>query len=103
AGLLGTTLDYKAWAPEVGQSFDLLNDEIPVATEERLWVGALEELKSLYGRLDVAFDKLEGLYRRLRERGVNLEKEMSGDAGRIADAVGRFVEELDALNGRWDN
>ena len=103
AGLLGTTLDYKAWAPEVGQSFDLLNDEIPVATEERLWVRALEELKSLYGRLDVAFEKLEGLYRRLHERGANLEKEMSGDAGRIADAVGRFVEELDALNGRWDN
>ncbi len=103
AGLLGTTLDYKAWAPEPGQSFDLLKDEIPVATEERLWVGALEELKELYGRLDLAFAKLEGLYRRLRERGANLEREMNSDATRIAEAVGRFVEEIDGLNERWDN
>ena len=101
AGLLGSSFNYKAWAPEAGQSFDLLKDHLPVATEAKRWVGALEELKGLYQKLDHSFAQLEGLYKRLRSRGENLDKEVNTEAQRVADAVERLVDELDEVNERW--
>lgn len=101
AGLLGSSFNYKAWAPEAGQSFDLLKDHLPVATEAKRWVGALEELKGLYQKLDHSFAQLEGLYKRLRSRGENLDKEVNSEAQRVADAVERLVDELDEVNERW--
>ncbi|MFA7370387.1 MAG: MBL fold metallo-hydrolase [Sphaerochaetaceae bacterium] len=101
AGLLGSKLDLKAWAPTVGESYDLLLDKIPVAKEEKLWVSALEELKGLYEQLDKVFTGVQAIFNRLKVRGTELEKEPSGDAQRVLEAVSRFTQELDDINDRW--
>ena len=103
AGLLGTELDLPAWAPEVAEEFDLLAEELPVAKKEKLWFAGIEELKGALGELGRMLGNLDSIASRMQEHADQVFKDPeSKDAQRLANAILRFTEDLDALRSRWD-
>jgi hypothetical protein len=103
AGFIGSKLDLSAWAPSPNESFDLLEEELPAAKEEKLWYAGLEDLKDALNRMDEVFSGIRVVSDRMKEHGNQVFKDPSSrDAQRLANAIVRFSEELESLRGRWD-
>lgn len=104
AGLLGSKLDLSAWAPKPHESFDLLIGKLPVAKAEKLWVSGLNDLKMALSQLDTVFGGIQEVRDRLREHSDEVFHDpTSRDAQRLANAVLRFVEDMDTLRSRWNS
>ena len=103
AGLLGSSLNLAAWAPRPGESFDLLEDRLPIASEEKLWVAGIADLKQAYVQLDQVFAGVRAVANRMHSHGQEAFKDPSShNAQKLANAVLRFTEDLEALRSRWD-
>jgi metallo-beta-lactamase family protein len=103
AGLIGSELHVNAWAPEPQQQFDLLEDTFPVAQAEKLWVSGLQDLKRALQQLDSAFSGITAVSDRMKEHGQEVFSDpTSRDAQRLANAIMRFAEDIEALHGRWN-
>lgn len=103
AGLLGSRLDLSAWAPQPNESFELLEGSLPAAKAEKLWVSGLQDLKIAFTQLDEVFGGLKAVSDRMHEHGDEVFQDPSSrDAQRLANAILRFVEDLESLRTRWD-
>ncbi|MGI6433561.1 MAG: MBL fold metallo-hydrolase [Sphaerochaetaceae bacterium] len=104
AGLLGSTLNLNAWAPEYGESFDLLADVLPVAEKEKRWISGLAELKSAVKQLDASFLSLQEVSERMHQHAKEAFADPSvRDAQRLSDAMARFASEIEKLKNRWNS
>lgn len=103
AGLLGATLGLSAWAPEPGQTFDLLAGVLPVAKKEKLRFAGLNELKEALSLLQEAYENLDKVSQRLRGHAEQVFADPeSRDAQRLSVAIMRFAEDIEALRSRWN-
>jgi metallo-beta-lactamase family protein len=103
AGLLGSELHLDAWAPHTGQSFDLLEEKLPVAEKERRWIVGVERLKEALAQLSATYKGVDLVKERLEEHAQEAFKTPDAtDIERLSDAVQRFAEELESLRGRWE-
>jgi len=104
AGLLGSSLNLKAWAPAAGESFDLLTDKLPVAKDERLWAAGITDLKQAYAQLDEIFTGVQAVAERMRRHGKEAFNDpAANDPQKLANAVLQFSQDLEALRNRWDS
>ena len=103
AGLIATTINVSAWAPELNQTFDLLGGSLPVAKQSKLETAGLKELQTAYAQLDRTLASLQSVADRMRSHGSQLDRQAgTREAQRLANAVSRFAEDLDILRSRWD-
>ncbi|NCB03194.1 MAG: MBL fold metallo-hydrolase, partial [Spirochaetia bacterium] len=102
AGYLHSHLDLSAWAPKIGQSFDLLSDEFPKAEEESVWVATLEQLHHSTSELEEAIKATMSIVNRMKAHSEEAMKEEDSKASsRISGAMDRLMSEIDELNNRW--
>lgn len=103
AGFIGSKLGLSAWAPSPNESFDLLEAQLPVAQEERLWYAGLEDLKEALGRMQEVFSGVKSVSERMKDHSQQVFSDPSSrDAQRLSNAIIRFTEELESLRSRWD-
>ena len=62
---MGSVLNIAAWAPEVGQSFDLLTEKLPIATKEIEFIELSNALKIALEHLEVVLEKFGQIGQRL--------------------------------------
>lgn len=104
ASLLGSTLNLPAWAPQLGESFDLLAKTLPIAKEAVLGIAAIEELEAAYSRLSEVLEGLRAIEQRMRLHGRQLSAEAKAkEIQRLANAVNRYAEDIEELRARWDS
>ena len=103
AGFVTTTLGLPAWAPALGESFDLLADKLPASTPVALERPGDKELQEAYDSLDAVLAGIDVVVARLREHGRKLDRENKTQQSiRLADAVVRLTNDLETLRNRWD-
>jgi len=103
AGLLGSELHINAWAPEPQQEFDLLEETLPVAKAEKLWVSGLQDLKRALGQLETTLSGISTVADRMKQHGDEVFSDPSSrDAQRLANAIMRFSDDLESLQSRWN-
>jgi len=104
AGYLGSVLNIAAWAPEVGQSFDLLTEKLPIATKEIEFIELSNALKIALEHLEVVLEKFGQIGQRLIKNAKEVLKDYQNpDAKRTADALVRFSEELETIEKKWNS
>jgi metallo-beta-lactamase family protein len=104
AGYLGSVLNIAAWAPEVGQSFDLLTEKLPIATKEIEFIELSNALKIALEHLEVVLEKFGQIGQRLISNAKEVLKDYQNpDAKRTADALSRFSKELESIEKKWNS
>ena len=104
AGLLGAELNLNAWAPDATESFDLLKDVLPTAEAQKLRYAGLENLKDAIRQLETVFSGISAVADRMQQHGQEVfDDPASRDAQRLANAMMRFVEDMESLRSRWDS
>jgi metallo-beta-lactamase family protein len=104
AGYLGSVLNIAAWAPEVGQSFDLLTEKLPIATKEIEFIELSNALKIALDHLEVVLEKFGQIGQRLVKNAKEVLKDYQNPAAkRTADALVRFSEELETIEKKWNS
>lgn len=102
AGYLHSHLNLPAWAPKVGQSFDLLSDKFPKAEKESVWVTSLEQLNTSVSELEEAMASTLSIINRMKDHSkIVIEEEDSKASSRLSGAMERLMSEIDELNNRW--
>ncbi len=103
AGFVTTNLGIAAWAPEPQQSFNLLAERLPAATEHPMEKPGAQELETAYNELSTAIAGLDAIVARLRRHGEELTASNGvRDTVKLANAVSRFAEDIESLKGKWD-
>ncbi len=102
AGYLHSHLNLPAWAPRVGQSFDLLSNKFPKAEKESVWVTSLEQLNTTMEELEEAILSTYKIVNRMKDHSKKIvEEEDSKASSRLSGAMERLMSEIDELNNRW--
>ena len=104
AGFVTKNLGIAAWAPEPQESFDLLAERLPVASEHPIAKPGAQELETAYNELTAALAGLDAIVARLRRHG----EELTASDGvrntlRLAGAISRFAEDVESLQGKWNS
>ena len=103
AGFVTSKLQVPAWAPESGQSFDLLSKEYVSQVPKVIVAPGEKELHVAYGQLTSALASLDAIVQRMREHGQQLPADDDGKTAlRLSNAVLRLAADIDALRSRWD-
>jgi metallo-beta-lactamase family protein len=104
AGFVAKNLGIAAWAPEPQESFDLLAERLPVASEHPIEKPGAQELETAYNELTAALAGLDAIVARLRRHG----EELTASDGvrntlRLANAISRFAEDVESVKGKWNS
>ncbi|MHC1693582.1 MAG: MBL fold metallo-hydrolase RNA specificity domain-containing protein [Sphaerochaetaceae bacterium] len=103
AGFITTRLGVPAWAPEAMKSYDLLKGVLPVATASTLKIPGIHELDASFAELSLALSKLEDVAKWLRTQRKQIKPSKNGtDALRLAGAVSRLSNDIEALRSKWN-
>ncbi|MGI6467382.1 MAG: MBL fold metallo-hydrolase RNA specificity domain-containing protein [Sphaerochaetaceae bacterium] len=98
AGLLASKYGFKAYAPMVRESFDLLYDELPVSEKARKWILGINQLKVALQHLDKSLDAFNEVVSRFKEHAKKIfEDPIKEDPERLGDAVERFAQQIEKL------
>ena len=103
AGMISSELSLSAWAPAPQESFDLLEERLPIAKSEKLRASGINDLKIALEHLEVVLKGIQSIAQRMQSHGDEVFKDpTSRDGERLANAIMRFSEDMEMLRTRWD-
>ncbi|MDC7246687.1 MAG: MBL fold metallo-hydrolase [Sphaerochaetaceae bacterium] len=103
AGYLQNVVEVNAWAPQINQSFDLLEEQsLPAAQSESVWIASQEQLKESITVLQQQMNALQTVIDRMKEHSDTvIEQQDSKKSRRLVNAITRLALEVEDLHSRW--
>lgn len=103
AGFVYASLDVPAWAPQSGQSFDLIS--VKRFTEKPMIVEPVyqKQLDETFEQLQIAFEGIRKIIERMKSHGVQAVAQADEKgAVRLSNAMERLAADIESLRLRWD-